>query len=163
MWESDEGKKNLSENEAGQNPLSDWSKKCKTGNGLSASAVSTSLQWIFRNALYKVSHSYRITCKRSESAREQRMVLYKSDQQHHCFLFLLTGAVHLCIRCTAGGHRCQGYNHPQVFIQGDIWRNESEWEWRWIAVGETVWRKYKWWTAVDEFLIPSAPYWTYML
>ena len=45
------------------------------------SAVSTPLQWIFKNALYKGSHSCRITCKRSESAREWRIALYKSDQQ----------------------------------------------------------------------------------
>ena len=31
----------------------------------------------------KASHSYRITCEHSESAQEQRIVLYKSDQQQH--------------------------------------------------------------------------------
>ena len=29
----------------------------------------------------KTSHSYRITCERSESAGERRIALYKSDQQ----------------------------------------------------------------------------------
>jgi len=33
------------------------------------------------NALLKDSHSFRITCERSESARERRIALYKSDQQ----------------------------------------------------------------------------------
>ena len=44
-----------------------------------ASAVSTPLRWIFKNALEKTSHSCRITCGRSESARERRTALYKSD------------------------------------------------------------------------------------
>ena len=139
------------------------SEKCQTGNGCSASTVNTPLRWIFRNVLGKASHSYRTTCEHSELAWEQRITQYKRDQQRHCFVFPLTGAVHLCVRCTAWGHRCQGYNHPQVFIQGDLWRNESEWEWRWNGAGETVWRKYKWWTTVDQFLIPSAPCWTHML
>ena len=38
-------------------------------------------RWIFKNAHSKASHSCRITCKRSESARERRTALYKSDQQ----------------------------------------------------------------------------------
>ena len=46
-----------------------------------ASTVITPHQWIFKNMLYKASHSHRITCKCNESAREQRMALYKSDQQ----------------------------------------------------------------------------------
>ena len=46
-----------------------------------ASAVSTPLQWIVKNALYKAIHLCRITCERSESARERRIVLYKSYQQ----------------------------------------------------------------------------------
>ena len=46
-----------------------------------ASAVSTPLRWVFKNALLKACHSYKITCKHSESARERRIVLYKSDQQ----------------------------------------------------------------------------------
>ena len=46
-----------------------------------ASAVSTPLRWIFKKALWKVVHSCRITCERSESAREQRIALYESDQQ----------------------------------------------------------------------------------
>ena len=57
-----------------------------------ASAVSTPLRWIFENALYKASHSCRITCERSESARERRIALYKSNHHHHhhyhqCSLF----------------------------------------------------------------------------
>ena len=44
------------------------------------SAVSTSLRWIFKNALWKASPSCRITCQRSESAQEWRIALYKSDQ-----------------------------------------------------------------------------------
>ena len=45
-----------------------------------ASAVSTPLGWIFKNALWKAIHSCRITCECSESAREWRIALYKSDQ-----------------------------------------------------------------------------------
>ena len=47
-----------------------------------ASAVSTPLRWIFKNALWKAIHSCRITCERSESARKRRTALYKSAQQH---------------------------------------------------------------------------------
>ena len=47
-----------------------------------ASSVSTPLRWIFKNAVWKASHSSRITCERSESTRERRIALYKSDQQH---------------------------------------------------------------------------------
>ena len=52
-----------------------------------ASAVSTPFRWIFKkkkqkkNALYKIIHSCRITCERSESARERTIALYKSEQQ----------------------------------------------------------------------------------
>ena len=46
-----------------------------------AGAVSTPLQWIFRNALYKASHSSRITCECNEPAWERRIALYKSNQQ----------------------------------------------------------------------------------
>ena len=49
-----------------------------------ASAVSTPLQWIFKKRAIKKEeeaiHSCRITCERSESARERRIALYKSDQ-----------------------------------------------------------------------------------
>ena len=46
------------------------------------SAVSTPLlRWIFKNALLIKLHSCRITYERSESARERRIALYKSDQQ----------------------------------------------------------------------------------
>ena len=45
------------------------------------SAVSTLLGWIFKNALEKASHSCRITCKRSESARERGIALCKSEQR----------------------------------------------------------------------------------
>ena len=43
--------------------------------------LSTPLQWILKNVLQKASHSCRITCKRSESAWEQRIARHKSDQQ----------------------------------------------------------------------------------
>ena len=42
-----------------------------------ASAVSTPLRWIFKNALLKASHSCRITCERCESGRERRTALDK--------------------------------------------------------------------------------------
>ena len=48
-----------------------------------ASAVSTPLRWIFKNALKKAIHWCRITCERSESARERRIALYKSDQYNN--------------------------------------------------------------------------------
>ena len=48
-----------------------------------ASAVSTPLRWIFENALWKASHSCRITCERSESARERRTAVHKSSHHHH--------------------------------------------------------------------------------
>ena len=48
-----------------------------------SSAVSTPLWWILKNTLEKVSHSCRIACKCSKSAREQRIVLYKNNQQKH--------------------------------------------------------------------------------
>ena len=51
-----------------------------SGGTSHASAVSTPLRWIFTNALQKAIHSCRITCERSESARERRLALYKSDQ-----------------------------------------------------------------------------------
>ena len=37
--------------------------------------------WIVKNALWKASHSCRITRERRESARERRIVLYKSNHQ----------------------------------------------------------------------------------
>ena len=46
-----------------------------------ASTVSTPLRWILQNVLWKASHSCRITCRHGESAWEQRIVLFKSDQQ----------------------------------------------------------------------------------
>ena len=36
-----------------------------------------------RKMRYKTIHSCTITCKRSESARERKIALYKSDQQQH--------------------------------------------------------------------------------
>ena len=49
------------------------------------SAVSTSLQWIVKNALYifkkKPTTRVELHMPRSESARERRIALYKSDQQ----------------------------------------------------------------------------------
>ena len=54
-----------------------------------ASTVSTPLQWILKNALYKSVHSCRITCEHSESARERRIVLYKSDQQQEVYIKML--------------------------------------------------------------------------
>ena len=44
-----------------------------------ASAVTAPLSW---TALYKLIHSCRIARERRESARERRIALYKSDQQH---------------------------------------------------------------------------------
>ena len=41
------------------------------------SVVSTPFRWIFKNALEKAVDSCRITRERSESAREQRIALYK--------------------------------------------------------------------------------------
>ena len=58
-----------------------------------ASAVSTPLQWIFKTALSKAIHSCRITCECSESARERRTALYKSDQQQQQQHFTLPTAV----------------------------------------------------------------------
>ena len=46
-----------------------------------ASAVSTPLRWIVKNALQKAIRLCRIACERSESARERRIALYKSEQQ----------------------------------------------------------------------------------
>ena len=45
------------------------------------SHVSTPLGWILKNALEKASHPCRITCERSESARERRIALCKSEQR----------------------------------------------------------------------------------
>ena len=46
-----------------------------------ASAVSTSFRWIFKKrAIKKAIHSCRSTYERSESGRERRIALYKSDQ-----------------------------------------------------------------------------------
>ena len=40
------------------------------------STESTPLRWLFKKrAIEKASHSYRITCERSESARERRIVI----------------------------------------------------------------------------------------
>ena len=50
-----------------------------------ASAVSTPLRWIFKNALQKASHSCRITCERNESARERRIALYKKQSSEDSF------------------------------------------------------------------------------
>ena len=51
-----------------------------------ASAVSTPLRWIFKKTLWKAINSCRITCDLSESARERRIALYKSDQQQCLWL-----------------------------------------------------------------------------
>ena len=60
-----------------------------------ASAVSTPLRWIIKKALKKKKkkkeeekaiHSCKITCERSESVRERRIALYKSDQQQLAYL-----------------------------------------------------------------------------
>ena len=45
-----------------------------------ASTVSTPLRWIFKNMLWKASHSCRIICGCNESSWEQRISLYKSKQ-----------------------------------------------------------------------------------
>ena len=42
--------------------------------------ISIPLQWTFKNVLWKAIHLCKITCERRESAREQRIALYKSDQ-----------------------------------------------------------------------------------
>ena len=52
---------------------------CSTSH---ADAVNTPLWWIFKNALWKASHSCRITCERSESAWERKIALYKSNHHH---------------------------------------------------------------------------------
>ena len=44
---------------------------------------SVYLPWIFKNTLHKASHSCRITCERSESARDRRIALYKRNHHHH--------------------------------------------------------------------------------
>ena len=49
-----------------------------------ASAVSTPLRWM---RYKKDIHSCRITCEHSESARERRIALYKSDQQQGRLVF----------------------------------------------------------------------------
>ena len=54
-----------------------------------ASAVSTPLRWIFKNTLYRSIHSCRITWECSESAREQRIALYKSNQQQQVYIKML--------------------------------------------------------------------------
>ena len=46
-----------------------------------ASAVSTPLRRRILKKIYIYIHSRRITCERSESVRERRIALYKSDQQ----------------------------------------------------------------------------------
>ena len=61
-----------------------------------ASAVSTPLRWIFKNALLKAGHSCRVTCERSEFARIGRIALHKNDQQTNyepLFLWLLPQAL----------------------------------------------------------------------
>ena len=45
-----------------------------------ASAVSTPLRWVFKFKKKK-SYSCRITCERSEPARERKIAVYKSDEQ----------------------------------------------------------------------------------
>ena len=56
---------------------------CSTSH---ASAVSTPLRWTFKikkQGYKKAIHSCRITCEHSESARERRIALYKSDPHTH--------------------------------------------------------------------------------
>ena len=78
-----------------------------------ASAVSTPLQWIFfLNAPWKASHSCRITCERSESAWEQRIALYKSDQ-HNTHLVLWKSPYQ-------GVHK-----HTYIYTQ-----KQTNWKWR---------------------------------
>ena len=58
----------------------DWLSLAADSCGTShASAVSTPLWWIFQKRAIKSIYSCRITCECSESARERRIVLYKSD------------------------------------------------------------------------------------
>ena len=63
---------------------------CSTSH---ASAVSTPLWWIFKNALEIGSHSCRITCERSESAREQRTVLYEKQSSSSYRSVWVTGLI----------------------------------------------------------------------
>ena len=52
-------------------------------------SVSTPLWWIVKNMLQKAICSHRIICKCSESAWEQRIALYISDQQQHILNLML--------------------------------------------------------------------------
>ena len=58
---------------------------CGTGH---AGAVSTPLQWILKYMLWKAIHSCRITCEHTESAREQRIALYKNNHHNNNFFWL---------------------------------------------------------------------------
>ena len=54
----------------------------------------------------KSSHSCRITCERSESARERRIALYKSNHQHHhCIMVVRLHGVHRTCAETAAVSR----------------------------------------------------------
>ena len=66
------------------------------------SAVSTPLQWKFKNVLKNASHSCKITCQCCESDREWRIVLYKKQSSSWLHLkhkikwfFLLCSDTHL--------------------------------------------------------------------
>ena len=50
------------------------------------SAVSTPLQWIFKNTLQKASHSCRITCKCSGSAQERYIKVINNNNNKHSVL-----------------------------------------------------------------------------
>ena len=64
-------------------------------SGPYSTSVSTPLRWIGQKRtiifFYKQSvHSCKITCERSESARERRIALYKSDQQQQHLISMLS-------------------------------------------------------------------------
>ena len=51
----------------------------------------TTSVYIQKRAVKKASHSCRITCERSESARERRIALFKSDRNHQLRIDIPTG------------------------------------------------------------------------
>ena len=51
----------------------------------------TTSVYIQKRAVKKASHSCRITCERSESARERRIALFKSERNHQLCIDIPTG------------------------------------------------------------------------
>ena len=64
---------------------------CGTSHVSAASTYTTSVD-IQKRAMKKASHSCGITCERSESARDRRIALYKSDQPTKQPLWTLSNA-----------------------------------------------------------------------